>query len=255
LAEFFTEAGFFQRNDLLGSVTSPIFAERALISGFPTFARAPLAQQPDTTVRLDSGDTRLSSNVVIRNGEIWGVQTVNRDGRVGQDAAALRWFVINEATNTLRQSGLIANPVLSFYYGSIAVNDFGHVVIGFSGSGPSQFVSAYAVEGFTTAGVTTFGDPILLKAGVSDYEIRDGIGRNRWGDYSATTLDPDDPYTFWTIQEWVSGTNIWSTQITELHVEPLPEPTTLLLFGTTAAGLGLARWVKRRRSRGHEHAA
>jgi hypothetical protein len=35
----------------------------------------------------------------------------------------------------------------------------------------------------------------------------------------------------------------------------VPEPATLLLVGTGAAGLGLARWVKRRRSRDHEHAA
>jgi hypothetical protein len=30
------------------------------------------------------------------------------------------------------------------------------------------------------------------------------------------------------------------------QLEPVPEPTTLLLFGTTAAGLGLARWRRRR---------
>lgn len=32
--------------------------------------------------------------------------------------------------------------------------------------------------------------------------------------------------------------------------QPIPEPATLLLFGTTAAGLGLARWY-RRRERAH----
>lgn len=33
-------------------------------------------------------------------------------------------------------------------------------------------------------------------------------------------------------------------------IEPVPEPTTLLLVGTTAAGLGLAtRWRQRRRTR------
>jgi hypothetical protein len=32
-------------------------------------------------------------------------------------------------------------------------------------------------------------------------------------------------------------------------LEPTPEPTTLLLFGSTAAGLGLARWRQRRRQR------
>ena len=29
---------------------------------------------------------------------------------------------------------------------------------------------------------------------------------------------------------------------------PVPEPTTLLLFATTAAGLGLARWRQRKRN-------
>jgi hypothetical protein len=32
------------------------------------------------------------------------------------------------------------------------------------------------------------------------------------------------------------------------QLEPTPEPATLLLWGTGAAGLGLARWVKRRRA-------
>ena len=35
-------------------------------------------------------------------------------------------------------------------------------------------------------------------------------------------------------------------------IEPVPEPTTLLLVGTTAAGLGLARWRQRRRKRAAE---
>jgi hypothetical protein len=39
-----------------------------------------------------------------------------------------------------------------------------------------------------------------------------------------------------------------SFAISNETVEVVPEPTTLLLFGTTAAGLGLARWRRRRQS-------
>jgi hypothetical protein len=35
----------------------------------------------------------------------------------------------------------------------------------------------------------------------------------------------------------------------------LPQPATQLLVGTSAAGLGLVRWLKRRRARDHNRAA
>jgi len=40
-----------------------------------------------------------------------------------------------------------------------------------------------------------------------------------------------------------------------LSFSPTPEPATLLLVGTGAAGVGLVRWVKRRRAREPDHAA
>jgi PEP-CTERM motif-containing protein len=55
---------------------------------------------------------------------------------------------------------------------------------------------------------------------------------------------------------WDPEANRWDFRSAEGHIPPgalVPEPATFLLFGTTAAGLGLARW--RRRGRKHEHAA
>lgn len=142
----------------------------------------------------------------MQNNTLWGVQTVLDNGQ-----AALRWFQVDVDTNKVLQEGLIKKPGIDFFYGSVAVNKSGGVVIGFTESGKSQFASAYAVAGMTINGKTVFGDPLLLQEGVASYR------RTRWGDYSATTLDPSNSKSFWTIQEWASGETSWSTPITEIR--------------------------------------
>jgi hypothetical protein len=71
---------------------------------------------------------------------------------------------------------------------------------------------------------------------------------NRWGDYSATTLDPNDPTHFWTIQEWAGGSTTWAMQISEIIIGPsvIPEPGTLTLTGIgLVAGLLVRGWRRR----------
>lgn len=171
------------------------------------------ALQPQSGIGIFPSSPFLASSVVLRNGLLWGVQTVSHQGR-----AALRWFVIDPATNARVQEGLISDGVHDFFMGSIAVNGCGDVVIGFNRSGTDQFVSVYAVAGITENNVTTFGEPALLRAGVARYELTGGAPTARWGDYSATVVDPQHPGTFWTFQEWPSALNVWSTQVTELRL-------------------------------------
>jgi hypothetical protein len=79
------------------------------------------------------------------------------------------------------------------------------------------FPSAYGIVGTTTGGVTTFGQAAQYAAGNDSYS-NIVQGRNRFGDYSATTVDPSNPNNFWTIQEVAqSGTN-WQTQIAQFSV-------------------------------------
>jgi len=46
--------------------------------------------------------------------------------------------------------------------------------------------------------------PLPLKAGVDSYAVYDCC-RNRWGDFSATVLDPTDPSVLWTLQEYAEA--------------------------------------------------
>jgi hypothetical protein len=171
------------------------------------------ALQPQSGIGISPSSPFLASSIVLRNGLLWGAQTVSNLGR-----AALRWFVIDPTTHTRVQEGLISDASHDFFMGSIAVNGCGDVLIGFNRSGTDQFVSVYAVAGTTENNVTTFGDPVLLRAGVARYELTGGAPAARWGDYSATVADPQHRGSFWTFQEWPSAPDVWSTQVTELRV-------------------------------------
>jgi hypothetical protein len=218
LSNFNTAGVEFKRSNISGTITAPMLDTSDGLIDVPLFNAIFSAKQPSPAQNLEILNGAIfHANVVRRHGAFWGVHTVNNGGR-----AALHWFQIDADRNVLLQDGLIADPTLDFYYGSIAVNDVDDVVIGFSGSGESQFVSSYVVHGQTVAGVTTFEEPLLLQAGVATYVVTFGAGRNRWGDYSTTVVDPMDPLTFWTVQEWVSAENIWSTQITQLKLQLPP---------------------------------
>ena len=176
----------------------------------------PNIDQPGSKVDINSfGETRFVSNVMMTGNSIWAVHGVNINNR-----AALEWYELSATTSEVIQSGTISDSVMAYNMPSIALNDDGDVVIGFSGGSPSQYISSYYALGTTDNGTTTFSDPQLLVAGQGDYQIIDSQGRNRWGDYSATVIDPSNSYEFWTFQEYVKSTNVWGVGVTQILVQP-----------------------------------
>jgi hypothetical protein len=214
LGSFFNLRTLVHFATITGPVTSPSLAGTGP-AGFVSVpgTDAPDATQPDAAPQLETDSNRFSQHLVIRNGSLWGARTVGSEGR-----AAIQWIEFDAQTGDVRQSGLVSDDELDLFYPSIAVNEFDQVAIGFSGSSQLQFAGAYAVLGETSNGVTSFGTPVLLKAGLGTHV--NGFHRNRWGDYSATVVDPSNPRHFWTFQEWADVGNDWATQITQLCVGP-----------------------------------
>jgi hypothetical protein len=224
------------------NVGGPGAATFASAIGVNVFADAnpPLGFQPDGIRDLHTGDRRYSSEAYQVGSIIYSVHSAQVGGR-----AAIRWYKIDETTNTMLQGGTISDPNYDFCYPSIGANDNGDVVIAYSRSGTSAvdgFIGSYASVGTTTAGVTTFGSPITLKAGVANYHILEGppTNRNRWGDYSAVSMDPSDPGIFWTTQEWVQATNVWALQHTEIVVPAAGEVRWNAAAGAFNTG---ANWI------------
>lgn len=182
--------------------------------------------QPNGRSNLADGDLRMGASVYQVGDILYAVHGTQLNSR-----AAIRWYKIRAGDFSVLQSGTISDTNLHLFYPSIAANASGYAVIGFNGCSANTFVSSYAVAGETINGTTSFGSLILLKAGVANYE-RLSSGESRWGDYSTTSVDPVIPNHFWTIQEYVSSANIWSTQVTELQICPDLSSLQIALAGT-----------------------
>jgi uncharacterized delta-60 repeat protein len=166
--------------------------------------REGFAPQAGSTNLIENNDGRIQ-NVVYRNGSLWCTHTVFLPTG-SPDHTAVQWWQIGPApTNAItHQFGRIedTNRVDYYAFPSIAVNRCSDVLIGYSSFSSNQFASANYSFRFGNDPTNALRDPFLLKAGEGPYLKTFFSGRNRWGDYSASVVDPANDLDMWTIQEY-----------------------------------------------------
>ena len=191
----------------------PTLTELGTVS-VPYYSSPPNAPALGSTVPLNTVGDRLMMSV-YRDGSLWTSHTISSGGR-----AACRWYEINVATMTLVQSGTVADGSLSYFFPSIMVNQHGDAVMAFTGSNSSQYAGCYYVGRAAGDALGEMSNPVQYKTGTGPQNLVDDYGRNRWGDYSYTTLDPSDDTTFWTIQEYGHASGVWGTYVAVLRANP-----------------------------------
>lgn len=152
---------------------------------------------------------------------------------VGSDRAGIRWFELRNTSGTwnLFQEGTFSlADTIHRWMGSIAMDGDGNIALGYSRSSASLNPSIYYTTRLSTDPLGTFGPEELMYAGTGSQ-----TGSNRWGDYSAMSIDPSDDCTFWYTQEYYpsnSGNN-WNTRIGKFIISgcgsgatSTPTPTT-----------------------------
>lgn len=187
--------------------TNPIFVVvNATWDSFEPNSEADFAPQLGLpSIKVQNNDARIG-NVVYRNGFLWFTHTVFLPAGGSPTHSAIQWWQVNPNV-ALTQFGRIEDATGTNYYAfpSIAVNRFNDVLIGFSRYSSNQYVSAdYAFRAFNDS-PNTMETERVLKAGEDSYwkqQTNTTPFRNRWGDYSATCVDPVNDSGFWTVQEY-----------------------------------------------------
>ena len=174
--------------------------------------------QKDTTRQLDSITEWPMWRFQYRNfgshETLVGNHAVEVDGVAGGNHAGIRWFELRRTGGggwTIHQQGTFAPDAESRWMGSIAMDGQGNIALGYSASSAATFPSIRYTGRLAgdDAGMMTLGEATLAAGGGSQ------TGFNRWGDYSALSVDPADDCTFWYTNEYYDATASvdWKTRI------------------------------------------
>ena len=165
------------------------------------------ATQSGTVKTIDSGDPRLSSFTMNRNDRLWIAHSGGAPvGAV--DRTNVYWYELDPADmvssgTPIVQSGVIDGGAATHHiYPSIAANKDDAAFLGMSRSDSTKFVEAIAVGRDAVDAAGTMSSATIIKLGEDSYVKTFSGTQVRWGDYSATAVDPSDDTGFWTIQEY-----------------------------------------------------
>ena len=127
---------------------------------------------------------------------------------------SVRWYELRNPGGTpsvFQQGTLGASDGTHRWMGSIAMDKQGNIALGYSASSSSVNPSIRYTGRLSTDELGTMQAENIIQAGGGS-QLRK---LNRWGDYSAMTVDPVDGCTFWYTNEYLksSGTFNWSTRI------------------------------------------
>lgn len=188
-----------------------------------SFPRAP---QPNTAITLDSLADRLMQKVQYR--KIGGAESLWVSHTVQAGAGEVpQWAQINVtggtvSTTPVQQQIYVPDSTLWRWMPSLAVDKEGNMAMGYSTSnGTSPNFPSIAYSGRLRndpLGSLSQTERQLVAGAGSQTNNCGGAPCNRWGDYTAMSLDPVDECTFWYTNEYYSsqtnGTSgNWQTRI------------------------------------------
>jgi hypothetical protein len=173
-------------------------------------------KQSGTNQKLDSLGDRLMFRLAYRNFGTFQSLVVNHSVKVGtarnNPYTGVRWYELRNPSGipTVFQQSTFSPDTNYRWMGSIAADKQGNMALGYSISSGSMFPSIRYTGRLATDTLNTMQAEASMQNGAGSQRQLD-----RWGDYSAMSIDPVDDCTFWYTTEYLKATGSfnWSTRL------------------------------------------
>jgi len=174
--------------------------------------------QKESPQLLETLGDRLMYRTQYRQFNGYSSMVLNHSVGTGLESAGIRWYELrNTGTgwNIYQQSTYAPADGNSRWMGSIAQDTAGTISLGYSISSASMYPGIRYTGRIKTDPLNqmTIMERTIVNGGGSQTGI--WSGRSRWGDYSAMSIDPSSPTTFWFTTEYYASTSSsnWQTRI------------------------------------------
>ncbi len=227
--------GYVYIGAITGTAASPVYKLQHELGVTSTWSETAVdATQNGTSGTITTDDTRVG-NAVFRNGTLWFAHTVYLPS-YAPTYSGVDWWQINPTKPDVLQYGRISDPAgqIFYFYPSICVDPSNNALLGYCTSSPGIFASAeYSFRAYTDE-KNTMENGHIYQPGLASYYKTFGSGRNRFGDFSYTFIDPVNN-SFWTNEEYAyTPANTWSTTLANVMGTPCNARPTA---GTISASL------------------
>jgi hypothetical protein len=134
------------------------------------------------------------------------IYTCNGAKRTADSRPGIFWCEVRARDGALLQEGFVDSPDYDYLIPSLAVDANGNIGLGCTRTSEKEFASAVVMMHAAGDPKNSMRPPVLAAKGTTVFAStragRFGIG---WGNYNATCLDPTDPTTIWTSQEYATS--------------------------------------------------
>jgi hypothetical protein len=181
------------------------------------YQSAPNAGQLGGGMGIETGGSAIRNEPTYRGGFIWATHPVGTPNNFSN----VNYIKINPATNSTVEDVSYGADGYYHFYPAISVDQNMNILLSYSRSGLTEYIGAFFTSRLNTDPPGVLSGSRVLQYGKANYVKDFGSGRNRWGDYNGSWLDPRDQNNFWVLTEYAeSPPNTWACKVGNIRLVP-----------------------------------